>query len=250
MLRRGVVDPDMEAWILNGFAHLHARLGADLPLAGKAPVLPAEGYFVIEGEGEARGAAIFRQVAVYAGMEGWPVRVEAVQPTRAYRAGTAVFVQPDDDGPAGTFEVRNDEIVITYDSALLADPMSLVAVFAHELTHFLLFDRQAYDDLELEEAEMLTDLGAVYLGFGVFLANAAFEHSGFSSGMEIGWSLNRQGYLSENSLLFALAVYLRLVGSAESAIADTGSCIKPRLQRTFDRAVKQAARADLTGIGA
>jgi predicted Zn-dependent protease len=56
----------------------------------------------------------------------------------------------------------------------MKDPMTLVAVIAHELGHVILLRRELVDR---EEADMepVNDLLTVFLGFGIFTANAAFR---------------------------------------------------------------------------
>jgi len=54
--------------------------------------------------------------------------------------------------------------------------------------------------------EPLTDLLTVFLGFGVFTANAAFRIEQHQDGRSQGWSARRQGYLSEEEFGYALAV--------------------------------------------
>ena len=61
-------------------------------------------------------------------------------------------------------------IVISYVPALLKRPDHLIATLAHELAHYLLATARDSPPCEKEEREFLTDLAAVYLGFGVFLS--------------------------------------------------------------------------------
>jgi hypothetical protein len=59
------------------------------------------------------------------------------------------------------------------------------------------------------DAEPLTDLATVYLGMGIFTANAAFEFTaGRGPGYYArtgGWSSSRTGYLTEQMFGYALA---------------------------------------------
>jgi hypothetical protein len=86
----------------------------------------------------------------------------------------------------------------------MKDPMTLVAVIAHELGHIILLRPGLVDRAE-PDMEPLTDLLTVFLGFGIFTANAAFRFEQHQDGRSQGWSARRQGYLSEEEFGYALA---------------------------------------------
>ena len=88
---------------------------------------------------------------------------------------------------------------------------SLVATFAHELSHFYLatipFEPPAGPSAE----EHATDVCAVAMGFGIFLANTA---QGYANGAVI----SRKGYLGEIALSYALAIFSELKGVPEKEL--------------------------------
>ncbi len=149
-------------------------------------------------------------------MTDWPCKLIA-QPVRPEaRVSEFVFLSPLDKGlPLGTFGVADNEIAITYDPGNLNDSVTLVATFAHELAHYrlapLLEDLPGGEEMH----EFATDLMTVYMGFGLFGANRAFNFAQHQSFMGQGWGWSRQGYLTERAWAFALAVFLQL--RAESA---------------------------------
>jgi hypothetical protein len=55
--------------------------------------------------------------------------------------------------------------------------------------------------------EPLNDLLTVFLGFGIFSANAAFRFEQHTNNNSQGWSTRRLGYLSEEQFGYALARY-------------------------------------------
>lgn len=84
-------------------------------------------------------------------------------------------------------------------------PVRLVATIAHELCHERL---PASDAPITDDEEELVDLAAVYLGFGVFLANAAFESIKRAVGHHsLKFTTTRHGTLSEELYGYALARY-------------------------------------------
>jgi hypothetical protein len=93
--------------------------------------------------------------------------------------------------------------VVSINKAILDRPADLIGIMAHELSHQRLLgggraDPDAFDN------ELLTDLTAVFHGFGVFLANNPRKSTGELSHWP-GTKLYRPEYLSEPMLGYALA---------------------------------------------
>lgn len=86
-------------------------------------------------------------------------------------------------------------------SDLLADPLRLLATLSHELSHELLSrPAPAWSTGPLEEP--LTDLCALFHGFGVVLVNAAVDETT----LDDEW-VHTSGYLGEHAVAEALALY-------------------------------------------
>ena len=93
---------------------------------------------------------------------------------------------------------------IGVNASQLNEPIALVAVIAHEICHVILL-RPGHIQGDEPDMERLNDLSTIFLGFGVFTANAAFRFSQYTSNDTHGWSAKRLGYLSEPMLGYALA---------------------------------------------
>jgi hypothetical protein len=93
---------------------------------------------------------------------------------------------------------------ISINESQLKDPMGLVATLAHEIGHIILL-RPGLVDRADPHMEPLNDLLTVFLGFGVFTANAAFRFEQHSDSTSQGWSAQRAGYLSEEQFGYSLA---------------------------------------------
>jgi hypothetical protein len=92
----------------------------------------------------------------------------------------------------------------------LDDPATVVMVLAHEVAHaFRDFHHLEVDDRDVEE--QLTDLTAVYLGFGILVANGAsrYRTATVDGGTASTWTDLRMGYLPAPMLACALAVQAR-----------------------------------------
>jgi hypothetical protein len=113
------------------------------------------------------------------------------------------------NAPAWFAGIENGQCRFGIDIAELSEPQSLIACLSHEVAH-------AYRALHLLEdedrdvEERLTDLTAVYLGFGIFAANGAdrYRQSGYNVGhyAVTRTSLMSLGYLDAETLSFLLAV--------------------------------------------
>jgi hypothetical protein len=135
----------------------------------------------------------------------------------------------------GTFSVEGNGVQISYVPALLAHPERLIATFAHELAHYLLATAPTSPPCEDDEHEFLTDLTAVYLGFGVFMANSVFEFEAIQDGPMQGWRYGRSGYLPEQDLVFATALFIAVKKLDPSPAYP---CLKPHLAQQLKRALR------------
>jgi hypothetical protein len=88
----------------------------------------------------------------------------------------------------------------------LAEPVALVATFAHELAHDLLLPT-GYLSVEESDHEYVTDLLTVFLGMGVFGANSHIRERYTRDVTFFTWSIGRTGYLSERMYGYALALF-------------------------------------------
>ena len=109
----------------------------------------------------------------------------------------------------------------------MTDPLALVATFAHELAHYRTARFAEPPPGGWEVWEIATDLAAVYLGFGVFLANTRFQFGHFSDGHISGWRWRQQGYVSEPEVLHMQAIVSMAMGTPRE---QTLAHLKPALQ--------------------
>lgn len=238
--RKLIVDADAVDWHVENFAWLIQQFGGVKGVAQLKLVLPKPGYFTADGElGHAFAIRIFDQVKAYCGMADWPVDlVSDDNPLAAVSNPSLAMIAPQKHA-IGTFGAAGNRIVISYVPALLKRPDDLIATLAHELAHYLLATAKEPPPCEPDEREFLTDLAAVYLGFGVFLANARFRHETFNDGSLQGWRIGRSGYLPEADLIFALALFI-----VATAIDPEPACssLKPHLAGMLRRTLRELAQ--------
>jgi hypothetical protein len=176
---KSFLDPARRDWQFAAFAWLLRNGGGYPKFLDTALVLPTEEFFPDRAmDGHAGIAALFRRVREHAGMGDWPCSVE-----------------PDATADRPRLSAENSVPVIRYRPDSL-EPTSLVAAFARELSRYYVetFDEGAPAGAPLQESAL--DVAAVFMGFGIFLANSALE--GASHG------------LNEGEIAHALAIFCLL----------------------------------------
>jgi hypothetical protein len=169
------LDAPRREWQFDTFAWLLRNCGGYPKFLDTVLVLPVEEHFPDRGmSGHAGVAALFRRVRDHAGMADWPCVVEP-------ESAKPRVMSPPDRIP-----------VISYKPDAL-EPNSLVATFAHELARFLVdtFDEPAPGGAQLHEPAI--DFAAVFMGFGIFMANSAFRNASYQ--------------LNEGEFVHALAMF-------------------------------------------
>lgn len=234
------LSPDDEEWHLAAWGWLLARFGEDR--LRRAPLITATRQFFppTEALGHERALHIFGCVQQLCGLSDWPCTLIALPERPETRVAKLGQVKIDSGHmPLGTFSRDKNSAVITYDPGTVNNPAVLVATLAHELAHYLLHsvsDRPPGEELMEEFA---TDLTTVYLGFGIFGANQAFNFSQHRDVYSQGWSTSGQGYLRERDWAFALAVFCAL--RAED-VASVRQWLKPHLYTDTRNAARYLAK--------
>ena len=233
---RRYLEFDDEAWQIATWGWLLRHLGGLADLRQGALITPTRDFFPpTDATGHARAEHVFAAVKRHAGMSEWHCRLIAQPDRPEARVGEFWALQGvRGRNPAGTFGAEGNEVVITYDPALLSDPVGLVATLAHELAHYLLVSMGTPPGGP-EMEEFATDLTTAYLGFGLFGAASAFRFAQFQNVISQGWTTSRQGYLSQREWLFGLAVFLEL---REEPADPLKSHLAPHLFSDLRKAVR------------
>ncbi len=196
-------DPSAKQWVEGCLRMLAGHFGLHI-LLERPIILPTEEFFPDPYDGSPEAVRLmFHQVCRY--MEVDPDSVELELFTDR-TPGSMASIDPMLGFAVGTWQGGAEpwqKGIIRIEQSALDRPADLVGTMAHELSHQRLlgegrFDRDSYDN------ELLTDLTAVYHGFGVFLANNPRKSTGELSYWP-GTNLRRPEYLSEPMLGYAMA---------------------------------------------
>jgi hypothetical protein len=199
---RPPLDEFARQWIDTRLAWLRGEFGAERLI--DSPVIePTDRFFpdAYDG-GKASVQRLFERVCAY--MDVSPAVVQLRAYSEARRPG---LVNADGEllaGSAGTYQEGSDRFLIRLERGAFAEPMQLVGTIAHELSHLRLLGENRADP-EAFDNELLTDLTAVFFGFGIFMANAPRHwHSDLTYWPET--QLRRPEYMTLPMYGYALAL--------------------------------------------
>jgi hypothetical protein len=197
-------DPAAKRWVEDSLQWLSRQFGYHI-LLERPVILPTPEFFPDRWDGSPKAARqMFARVCSYMGVDTdavelkffndpTPSAIRALDPSLGgYAAGT--WSSGDEPWQKG---------LIRLEKGTLDRPGDLVGIMAHELAHQrLLGERRSSSDRF--DNELLTDLTAVFHGFGVFLANNPRKSTGELSRWP-GTKLYKPEYLSEPMAGYAMA---------------------------------------------
>ena len=209
------IDDEDREWQLECWRWLLENLGGMDALQSYRTVVPSSVDFPRSGKtGFDHAQHVFNQVAAYFRVDPKSFQLvqqeEDIDPVLAPLA----VVQNAPVSPLGTYSAAQNMHQITYSPGNLRNLEELIATFAHEICHPILFAIATSPPGGEEVEEFATDLAVVFFGFGIFGGNGSFQFSQFrddATGTQ-GWSTRGAGYLTQNEWGFALAVRALLLG--------------------------------------
>ncbi|HUB52047.1 MAG TPA: hypothetical protein VL986_07865 [Terracidiphilus sp.] len=177
---------------------------------------PTDEYFPDPYDGsEVALRAIFSRLCAYMQVDAGKVDLEVIPNGSEIRELLPTYNFRSND-PAGLHfgENEGEKPLIGVRKSLLKDPLTVVATIAHELGHVILLDGGLLSR-DKEDMEPMTDLITVYLGFGIFNANASRRFHKYRNDRVEGWSMSRLGYLPEVVFAYALAIFAKERGESD-----------------------------------
>lgn len=140
-----------------------------------------------------------------------------------------------DQTEAATVFSADAVLPLSYQPQQTLKPEDLSSSFAHLLAQHMVAQSQQLPPGGRDYFIEATEVVAIFMGFGVMMVNSAYAFKG-GCGSCYNASANRQASLSENEVVFALAVFCQLKNiPTRQATAH----LKPHLRASFKRAVKQ-----------
>ncbi len=233
---KSLLSEDDHEFQIETYKWLLKHFGGDGFFTHALLVLPNRDFFpdVVDSEEEA-ASKTFEMVKLHAGMKEWPCTLIAQEPDPERRVDDALLVQGGGFAANGTFRVdEKNKITITYNPDIVSNPTQLVATFAHELSHYLTASSPEPPPGGWDNWEFATDICAVFLGFGVFMANSAFQFRQYNGPGTQGWQVRSNGYLSEAELAYSLGLFLGLKDIEVSTVVSyLDQSVRSKLKRAL-----------------
>ncbi len=238
------LDASSSQWLFDAFAWSLDNFDAKLFHNDTLLVLPTNQFFPGRVDSvHGMASLIFDRVKGYAGISHWPTRL-ADQSSCSLLNPQKVRVIGALRGPdcIGDDSVPDEQrLLIPYNPQQINNPEGMIATFAHTLAHYMGQTAKTPPPGGVEYWPHVTELLAVYLGFGIMFANSAFTFRG-GCGSCYNPAANRDAYLSEQEATYALAIFAVLKDISNSTV--TGH-LKSHLRGFYKKAVKEInQRAD------
>jgi hypothetical protein len=192
------VDPERKSWIEQKMLWLRDQFGVEAARGEIA--LPARAFYPADYQGTPEQILdVVGRVERVMGVDPDRLTLELFDssPERAASAKNRLGNRTNTRHTVGRYRVGDDgREYIEIDTVKADDPAILAAIVAHEIAHARLLGEDRYSSKH-EDNERLTDLTALFLGMGVFIANASVY---FKKTVH-GWSVEPLGDLSERMLM-------------------------------------------------
>lgn len=160
-------------------------------------------------------ALIFARTAAYAGMGHWPLRL--LPPNEPMPIGLGPVhiegaLRARSPTAEGTIHDQGAVIPVGYDLHLVSNPEALISGFAQVLAHYLGSAVREPVPGGMQNWPQTTEVLGVFLGFGLMLANTAFQFQARSCGSCGGPPAQREAFLSQYDITYAVALFSVLKG--------------------------------------
>ena len=247
--REPLLDDITRDWIHEVFAWALRHQGREVFFGDTVLVLPTPEHFPGRADNaHAMAQLIFESVRTQAGLGQWPCRL--LEPgALAPQARPSRAVTPPVRGArvaVGVPAPMTDPVLFTYAPGLVGNPEALIGYFAQEFGHHVAATAQEPPPAGEENQGHVTELLGVFMGFGIMLANTAFNVRVNSCGACQGPAAERPGYLSRADLSYALALFCRLKEIPPGRVRPhLKSDLRPLFRRALadiDRSPEELAR--------
>ena len=243
-----LLETSSTQWMMDSYVWCLENFDADYFYQHTVLVEPSNKFFPGRVDSELGMAElIFSRVKSYAGVSHWPTRVMDVH-------GCVIPETPRIEIQGQLREVNGVEdkslpdeqrLLIPYNPQQISNPEGMIASFAHTLAHYLGQMASRPPPGGPEYWPHVTELLAMYLGFGLMFANSAYTFRG-GCGSCYNPNANRDAYLTEQQSVYSLAIFSVLKALPETTVTRH---LKGHLKGFYRKAVREIKReAPLHGL--
>lgn len=238
---KNILDEGTTQWLFDCFRWALENFDARLFQQQTQLILANDHFFPDKATSPDETANLLLQrMLEYSAMQQWPCRAHPVQSQADTPPAPHIHIENALRGPLAKISTEGNEwIEIPYDPNALRQPDALIAALAQNLA--ILLGRAipvsppGGEDLR----GAATDLLAIFLGFGLFITNNAFNIKRGCGGCGTTPSVQMMGELTEEQMCYALAIFCHLKGIDNQAVLPH---LKKTLHKLFKRARKEIHR--------
>jgi len=232
-----VLDPTSEQWLFDACTWVLDNFDAGIFYHDTPLVLPSNDFFPGRADSANEMAALMLdRVKDYAGVSHWPTRV-AIHDSVEVAEPPKVEILGDLRGPGGIAHgspTIQDTLPIYYIPDQIGNPEGMIAGFAHTLAHYMAQFSTTEPPGGREHWPHATELLAIFLGFGVMIANSAYTFRG-GCGSCYNPAAVREAFLSETEATYALAMFASL---KRIPVGQVTRHLKKHLRGTYKKSIK------------
>ncbi len=207
-------------------------------------VLPNDRFFPGRAN-SAEGMAnlIFDKVKEYAGVSHWPTSLIDVSRSTSWAPEQFVHygTQRGSNGVMPGAVDESQRLLVIFDPAMVNNPEAMIASLSHQLAHYLVSLAKEPPPGGEQNRAQVTEVLAVFLGFGLMFANSAFNVRIPRCGSCAPQPVDRQSFLSQYDTAYALAIFCVLKSIPNRAVLPH---LKGSLRGFYKKAVKEVLAND------
>lgn len=209
------ITPEDRAWVEENFCWLIEQFGLEvLSWRQFTPTIRAFPHYQANSE-QHDPDDYLDVICKRMGIEPTDIQLELYLDDPNAQLDTHIYVKGEGDSAAGLYWGRyhtHGKFLIQLNLTTLNNVERMVATLAHELSHVLLLGEFRISE-DREDHEFLTDLTAIFWGFGIFSGNSRFFHEAWSNSEGSGWRMQTLGYLPLEMMAYATALQCYLAGA-------------------------------------
>lgn len=238
---RPLLDESTVQWLYDCYAWALQQFDAQVFCDETVLVLPTDQFFPGRAESvEGMANLIFDKVKGYAGMGHWPTQLVDGRQCAA-RPQARLVIAGALRGSKGVRPEKVEEtqrLVVPYAPELVNNPEAMIASLSHQLAHYLASLAEVPPPGGEQNWARATEVLAVFLGFGLMFANSAFNVRIPRCGSCAPQPADRQSFLSQYDITFALAIFCVLKDIPNRSVLPH---LKGSLRGFYRKAVKEVS---------
>jgi hypothetical protein len=235
---KALLDEGTTLWLFDTFTWALRNLEGRVFYDETILVTPSNEHFP-GTETSAHGMAnlIFSQVKEHAGLKHWPTQLTNMAEGRPVES-PKIEIKGALRGSKGVVHAGGvgHQLLIAYNPNQLRDSEVLIADFAHVLGHHLGNMSHEPPPGGAENWPHITEVVAVFMGFGLMMANSAHTAKVRSCGSCSGPAVERSNALSQYDITYALAIFCCL---KEIPTRDVLVHLKKSLRPFYKKAARE-----------